>query len=90
MPPVEITHPVYGTRTVAESQVDYKLRTGWSKGGEVAPEEVAGSVADVLDKVGDDSEKARVALVAEQSRNKPRTSLVTALARIAEPDTKES
>lgn len=90
MASVEITHPVYGTRTVDEAQVEYKLRVGWKRGAEVVPEPVDASVADVLAHVGEDPEKAREALAAEQSRTTPRKSLVTALVRLAEPDTKES
>jgi hypothetical protein len=42
-------------------------------------------VDDVLSQVGDDPERARLALEAERSGDKPRKSLVTALERIASP-----
>ena len=81
---VEITHPVYGTRVVDESRVERKLRVGWARGAEVVPEEVDASMKAVLEQVGDDPEKARAALAAEQSRTSPRQTLVTALLRVIE------
>lgn len=85
--PVRMTHPRYGTRTVKDEQATSYLNLGWSEDGEVAPDLVAGSIADVEKRVGDSPQLARQALAAEQERSKPRTSLVTALARIAEPNT---
>lgn len=82
---VQMSHPRYGTRTVRDEQVSDYANLGWSEGAEVAPDVVDGTVAEVLADVADDPAKARAALAAEQSRPHPRTSLVTALARIAEP-----
>lgn len=88
---VTMTHPIYGTRTAKDRQVESYLRTGWKQSGEVTPVAVDATIADVLAQVGDDRAKALQALDAEQSRTSPRTSLVTALSRIAEqPETQES
>ena len=81
----EMTHPTYGTRVVEDRQVDSYLNTGWTQDGEVTPDVVDGPVRAILDAVGDDRGRALEALTAEQSRPSPRSSLVTALARIAEP-----
>jgi hypothetical protein len=86
---VKMTHPNWGARTVSAEQVERYERVGWSQDSEAVPEVVEATVRDVLSQVGDDPQKARVALQAEQSRTSPRMSLVTALARIAESDTKE-
>lgn len=88
--PIQMSHPTYGTRTVRDEQRVAYERTGWEAGAEVVPEPVDGSVDEILAAVGEDPEKARDALLAEQARSKPRKSLVTALVRIAEPDTKEN
>ncbi len=85
-----MTHPIYGERQVEDRQVASYERTGWTAGAEVVPETVDQSMKAVLAEVGDDPAKAREALRAEQSRTSPRTSLVTALARVAESDIKES
>jgi hypothetical protein len=87
---VQITHPRYGTRVVDEAQVERKLRVGWTRGPEVVPEVVDEAMNTVLASVGDDPVKAREALAAEQSRTAPRKSLVTALVRVIESDTKEN
>lgn len=81
---VQMSHDLYGTRTVTDEQVPRYTNLGWTKGGEVAPESVEGTVAEILADVGDDPQAASAALAAEQSRSTPRTSLVTALTRIAE------
>lgn len=46
----------------------------------------AGSMEKVLAWVGDDAERARVAIEAEQGRDKPRTSLLAELERVAASD----
>jgi hypothetical protein len=51
---------------------------------EAAHTAVAGRAADVLDAVGDDPDAARAALEAERGKEKPRTTLVTQLQRIAD------
>lgn len=86
----EMSHPRYGTRTIAEQQRQSYENTGWTEGPAATPDVVAGSVEDVLAAVGNDPQKAAEALAAEQSRTKPRTTLVTALERIAEtPENQE-
>ena len=87
MPPVEMTHEQFGTRTVKDEQVQSYENHGWSRGAEVAPPVVDASVQEVLDSVGDNPAAAREALEAEQSRPSPRKTLVTALVRlIDDPD----
>ena len=49
-----------------------------------------GTVAEVLDFVGDDPAKAREALAAEKQRDKPRATLTDALTRVAEPTTQQA
>lgn len=60
-------------------------QTGTPGGGDAVPD---GTIAEVLDWVGDDLDRARVALDAEQAAKKPRTTLVGALTELldAEPD----
>lgn len=87
---LKMTHPTYGTRTVNDEQADAYLRVGWAEGAEVAPEVVDASVAEVLAQVGDDPQKAAVALAAETSRPHPRSTLVAALTRTAESTTTTS
>jgi hypothetical protein len=82
--PVEMKHPTFGVRTVADEQVTAYERTGWKAGAEVVPEPVDRSRDQVLADVGEDPEKAREALAAEQSRHNPRKGLVAALVRVVE------
>jgi hypothetical protein len=82
--PVEMKHPSFGTRTVEDRQVAAYERTGWTAGAEVVPETVDRTRDQVLADVGDDPEKAREALAAEQSRHNPRKGLVAALVRVVE------
>ncbi|MFJ2676394.1 hypothetical protein [Streptomyces sp. NPDC087525] len=65
----------------------------WRPAGHEEPEtespgelDIEASAAAVLDWVGDDSERATEALAAEQARDKPRSTLVKALEKIAEQD----
>lgn len=86
----EMSHPRYGTRTITAQQRQSYQNTGWTEGPAPTPDVVAGPVEDVLAAVGNDPAKACEALTAEQSRTKPRTTLVTALERIAEtPENQE-
>lgn len=48
------------------------------------PELVAGSVKSVLDEVGSDPVRARAAIIAEESKDKPRSTLVTQLQAIVD------
>lgn len=82
-----MTHDLFGTREVADGQVDRYERTGWKAGAEVVPVPVASNRDQILADVGDDPEKAREALTAEQSRPHPRSTLVAALVRVIESDT---
>lgn len=88
--PVQMTHPTFGTRTVADEQVVGYERTGWKAGKEVVPEPVDGSRDQVLAEVGEDPDRAREALAAEQSRHNPRKGLVAALVRVIESGTAQS
>lgn len=87
MPPVEMSHDLFGSRTVADGQVVAYERTGWKAGKEVVPETVDRSRDQILADVGEDPEKAREALAAEQSRHNPRKGLVAALVRVIESGT---
>ena len=88
---IRVKHEKFGERVVRDDQrAVYEADPGWKVLAEVAPPEVDASMKQVLADVGDDPVAARSALEAEQSRSNPRTSLVTALVRIAEPDTKEN
>lgn len=79
---VRLTHPVWGERTEPDRlRVAYE-NVGWSAAGEVVPAEVDKPMQDVLADVGDDVGRAQAALAAEQGREKPRQTLVTALARV--------
>lgn len=81
---LRMTHPRYGTRTVKDEQRAAYVRTGWSEVGEAVPTVVDASRDQILADVGDDPIKAREALEAEQSRSKPRSTLVAALLRVIE------
>lgn len=82
-----MTHELFGTREVADEQIERYERLGWKAGAEVVPDTVARSRDQILADVGEDPEKAREALVAEQSRPNPRSTLVAALVRVIESDT---
>lgn len=87
MPPVEMTHELFGSRTVADEQVAVYERTGWKAGKEVVPVPVDATRDQILADVGENPEKAREALTAEQSRHNPRKGLVAALVRVIESGT---
>lgn len=80
----QMTHELFGSREVAEEQVERYERLGWTAGAEVVPEPVATSRDQILADVGDDPDRAREALAAEQSRPHPRSTLVAALVRVIE------
>jgi hypothetical protein len=82
--PVEMKHPTFGARTVDDARVTAYERKGWKAGAEVVPEPVDRTRDQVLADVGEDAEKAREALAAEQSRHNPRKGLVAALVRVIE------
>jgi hypothetical protein len=84
--PVQMTHPTFGTRTVDDARVTDYERKGWKAGAEVVPEPVDRNRDKVVADVGDDPDKAREALAAEQSRHNPRKGLVAALVRVIEAD----
>ena len=88
--PVRMTHEKYGSRDVDESQVAAYERTRWTKADEAPAAAAEETVDEVLARVGDDPEAAAAALEAEQARSKPRTTLVTALQRIATPTGQEA
>jgi hypothetical protein len=62
------------TAEVEEAALPILTRRGW-----VLADSGPVKVADVLEQVGDDPERARLALEGEKSSEKPRKSLVTAL-----------
>lgn len=85
--PVRMTHPTFGERIVADDRSAAYERVGWTSGAEVVPEPVDRTRDAVLAEVGDDPDKAREALDAEQSRHNPRKGLIAALVRVIESST---
>jgi len=69
---------------VAEGALPIYTRRGW-----VVAEGSHVKAADVLAQVGDDPGKARLALEAERSSDKPRKTLVSALERLVNPHENE-
>lgn len=74
-----------GTRIDSVSDWDLADELAGRRRADQAPDPSAGNVQDVLDQVGDDPEKARAALDAEQASDKPRVTLVAKLEAIAGP-----
>ena len=63
-------------------------RLVWVESGEDF--DLSGSAEDVLNRVGNDPDKARAALKAENASESPRTSLLTKLGRVAAQDDKDN
>ena len=65
----------------------YRMLPGGRRVRDTAPtmaeSTYTGSAADVLAQVGDDPRQARAALAVEQGRDKPRSTLIASLRRIA-------
>ena len=78
----QMTHELFGERTVGDDQLENYLNTGWELGVEVVSDIVDGTVKTVLAEVGNDLVKAQQALEAEQSKSEPRSQLVTAVSRV--------
>lgn len=80
---IELHHPELGV-TVTLPATALASLDGWEP-VDPAAAAPAGSVSDVLAEVGNDPVLAAAALAAEQSRPKPRTTLVDALTAITAP-----
>lgn len=79
--PTEVPAPAEPTPAIEPEPPQADPETTEPPVGDAVPE---GTAADVLAWVGDDPDRARQATEAEQGREKPRTSLITRLDRIAE------